>query len=351
MVLRTMGFFATRKKKSDNIKTLSEAEIQQRLYGHLRIPGAAVEDSAFTRRRPAAESSKDLFRKSQASAETSKAQESLAAQKTISTGIPAEPARPKAGRSDSVPAADLSPKPKPKIRKNPLAPIPGILLVFLKSVLFVSLTTLFKLAGSVLRFFISIDFRKPQIQKIASTLGAAAFVALLFLGTHFLNVRREAAMKSPHHKTFAKPAAKTSETIPPGASNRSAEISVEELAIAAKSKAELHPPAGGISAAADAPVSRPIATLKSSAAQGTYSIQLATFAAREDADRLVTKLRDQDADAFIKELDRPGGGTYYCVFVGHYKDFREGEEGLARFKKKSLAKPFLDAFVRALKTE
>ncbi len=347
MVLPTMGFFATRKKKPDNVKTLSETEIQQRLYGHLRIPSTTVEDSTFTHRRPA-EPSKDFFQKSQSLSETSKTQESAVAQKTMSTGIPAGPTRSRAGWTDSASATQASFKPKREARKNPLAAFPGALLVFFKRILFVSLSALFKLAGSVFRLFISIDFRKPQVQKIASTLGAAAFVGLLFLSTHYLNVGREAAMKSPHPKTtpeivkrkvpFAphvKPVAKAPEAVSAADSSRVAEV-----------------PAAVLPADTEAPVSPPAAVAKPKPAeQGAYSIQIATFAGPEDAGRLVAKLRAQDADAFIKELDRPGGRTYYCVFVGHYKDFREGEESLSRFKKKSLAKPFLDAFVRVLKPE
>ncbi len=82
-----------------------------------------------------------------------------------------------------------------------------------------------------------------------------------------------------------------------------------------------------------------------------YSIQIATFAGPEDAGRLAAKLKDENADAFVRQLERPGGKIYYCVFVGHYKDFRTAEENLSQFKKKSFAKPFQDAFARALKTE
>ena len=362
-----MGFFGTKKKKPENVKTLSETEIQQRLYGHLRVPSSKVEDpeshtarpSSFTVRRPL-ESSKDFSSKSQTVSETLKTPEvSTASKQAPAAGVTVKSSQPKSTWSDTSSAANAPVKSKKEIRKNPLAGVPGALLAFLKSVSFFLLTTLFKLTASIFRFFTSIDFRKPQVKRAASTLGAAAFVALLFLSTHFLNVGREAAMKSPHPKSASEVVRKK---VPFAQSKRVEEVS-QEAAVPApkedsqdivspdepargesKRKMETHP-AGEETPAA------PAGAKPKFVEHGAYSIQIATFAAREDAGRLVSKLRIQDADAFIRELERPGGRTYYCVFVGHYKSFLEAEESLSQFRKKPLAKPFLDAFARALKPE
>lgn len=348
-----MGFFGTKKKKPDHVKTLSETEIQQRLYGHLRVPSSAVEDpeshasrqSSFTVRRPL-ESSKDFFPKSQTTAETLKAPDISGTQKPAASGATVRTSQSKSAWSDSSSNPAPAVKPKKEIRKNPLAGVPGALLAFLKSVSFLFLTTLFKLTGAIFHFFISIDFRKPQVKRAASTIGAVAFVAFLFLSTHFLNVQREAAMKSPHPKTAPEVVRKK---VPFAQAKPASEVSQETVPMSPEDSAELHL-AAALPAAERTPADSSVARPKSPE-QGAYSIQIATFAAQEDAERLVEKLRSQDAAAFIKELERPGGRTYYCVFVGHYKNFREAEESLAQFKRKPLAKPFLDAFVRALKTE
>lgn len=347
--LQTMGFFGTKKKKSDNVKTLTETEIQQRLYGHLRVPSTAVEDfgseaappqspSSFAIRRPS-DPSKDLFvhKTPQATSE-----------KTGSGAIAAGPLGQKGSWSESSPAINTSFQNKGKAEKakNPFVPVLRLIGGFAKNALSFLLMAVFKLIEAIFRFFIAIDFRKPQVKRIASALGAVGFIGLLLLGTYFLNVQREAAMKSPHRKSFAPYVQKE---IPAADSASSVAKPVEntDSTGAADHSAPVPPPQEGTQ-----PAEPSVKTPKAKTAeQGVYSIQIATFAGPEDAGRLVAKLREQDADAFVKQLERPGGKTYYCVFVGHYKDPSEAEENLGRFKKKALAKPFQDAFVRALRAE
>ena len=122
-----MGFFSTKKKKAENVKTLTETEIQQRLYGHLRVPSTAVEDSgietarqtSFTPRRPT-EPSKDLFNPNKAAhpaTETSKAQEASGTQKTISSNVAAGVPPQRGGWNDSSSHASASFS-KTKIQKQ-----------------------------------------------------------------------------------------------------------------------------------------------------------------------------------------------------------------------------------------
>ena len=324
-----MNLFGVKNKKSDNnVRPLTETEIQKRLYGHLRSPSTTVDDlgspaprqttvSSSTVKRPA-ETSKDPFHsKTDSSLDTFKKQSEST--RTVQ---------------------EKKVKPQRSARRPNLffAALRAVLNVS-KSVLFFILTIFFRALAAILKFIFSIDFRKPRVRRAATFLGAAAFIGALFVSTNLLNVKREAAMKFPIHRRFVnKPAKKL---IAQPAQNPSGEAAPNP------STSNVVPP----SPQDVVSPSVPTAANSKLASPSSYSIQIATFATREDAGRLVEKLKEQNAEAFIKSLERPGGRTYYCVFVGRYKTSREAEESLAQFKKKTLAKPFQDAFIRVLKAE
>ena len=178
--------------------------------------------------------------------------------------------------------------------------------------------------GEVLRrltvFFTSLDFRKPNVRLAAYWLGAFAFLGLLFLSIHHLNIKREGAMKNaPRH------------------------LRVKAVAVPAPAPVETkkETPAE--------PVPAPVPETQIPAAElGTYAIQVATFAAPEDARHLVSRLGQGQFSSFVKPLSRAGGKVYYCVFIGRFKTFRHAQKQLEVFRRTPDGQSFKDAFVRSL---
>jgi cell division septation protein DedD len=84
----------------------------------------------------------------------------------------------------------------------------------------------------------------------------------------------------------------------------------------------------GLSAAFDK------ATGKADAA-GAFTLQLASFPTKWEAEKLVGKLAAKGLSAFVVEADLPNKGHVFRVRVGNYPTRAEAEEGLKNFKKKS----------------
>jgi len=53
---------------------------------------------------------------------------------------------------------------------------------------------------------------------------------------------------------------------------------------------------------------------------GQFTIQIASFSSKEDADRLALKLTDHGHAAFVVAVEIPNKGTWYRVRVGKYQD-------------------------------
>ena len=53
---------------------------------------------------------------------------------------------------------------------------------------------------------------------------------------------------------------------------------------------------------------------------GKYAIQVGSFQQKEDAERLMARLKQGGHDAYIVLVNIPNRGTWYRVWVGHYPD-------------------------------
>ncbi len=352
-----MGLFGIKKSGAD-LKTLSENEIQQRLYGHLRPPrtglparpAQAVKPLTVSEPKPAikqapvtspslapnpakpSEDTKDLFRFS-AQPETEK--KSLAAERPVRTERPSVPANP-------VPKIAAN-------KKNTFKPVLDFisqkLLPFLGKALKAVFMPVFQLIAALIgwtvQFFLKIDYRDVRVRRTFYwTLGIGVF-ALMLVSIHVLNMKREFAMKHMPKVVYSKQTSKKKvKPVPPPVVTPAAETS------ASTSTGEAVSAAPGSEQTVSGSDSTPAAAVETP--QKGYVIQIATFASQTDAQKLVDRLRQDQWACFAKPLVRPGGKTYYCVFLGAFKSYPEAEGKLADFKKKDISKPFQDAFIRTL---
>ena len=72
-------------------------------------------------------------------------------------------------------------------------------------------------------------------------------------------------------------------------------------------------------------VSRP----DSSTGQGTYTVQVATFAEKTDAEKYVAELKRQSLSAFQWEIYLPNQGPLHRICIGNFNTLREAQ-GVAR---------------------
>ncbi len=76
---------------------------------------------------------------------------------------------------------------------------------------------------------------------------------------------------------------------------------------------------------------------------GSYTIQLASFPEKGDADSLVEDLQGKKYDAYLLHVAIPGKGSFYRVRVGHYKDLDQAEK--ARRILQAREGKFFDAWI------
>jgi len=164
----------------------------------------------------------------------------------------------------------------------------------------------------------------------------AGIVIALFLGIHTLNIYRATAMKNP--KLVA---------VPPRASE----------APAGPNETRPETEAGPSSAPVLSRASRRTRTLSQKSPLGIahapapkkpYVIQVATYAAPWDAQRLSDQMTQAGFQSFVQSATRSGGRTFYLVFLGRYGTSQEAEAQIKEFRNKSIAKDFPDSFVRVL---
>ena len=384
-----MGLFGNKKKGNESLHTLSEKEIQARLYGTFRNPQATASDVPMTAppaaksspnggyaqefSRPAVKNSKPetMMNRSSLPAVDPESEKDLfkMSQSVQSSGL-----SNKVQPGDTVPSFSKetsqftpAPKPAPKAPSFPVGAWVSAAARLFRGFVLKTLAALGWALRSLFRLVLAIDFRKPLVRRFAYGVGIFALLAFLFGSIQSLNGKREAAMKNPPKPAVrkihasapkqAKAAAskkqeqkKTVEAQKTPASETPQNTADSKASAAKTSKKESKPATDGkaVETKDSNPAAVPAAVGPAPSSQGNYSIQIATFAAREDAEKLTSALTAQQFETFIKPLNRPGGRVYYCVFVGHYPSSAEGEKKLEDFKKKDVAKPFQDAFVRSV---
>lgn len=361
-----MGFFSLSKKERD-VKTLSEKEIQLRLYGHLRSPHPASHDrAAVAHTKPihpvvhgpqirVPEEGKSL-----ASKTASVGAENFADSKTIpaskrmpesdfflnpqvpvyqhsKTIVSASKSRGKASDSHS----DTSPSGKSSRGFLNAAAhvffsrfIPAFL-GMMKAVLMFIFQIVAAVLGAVSGVLLKVDFKNPRMRRIFSWTLAVGILLFLFAAIHILNLRREVAMKQPKKVSSIQVVKKKKAPEPPPQTS-STVLSDEASSLSS------------VSSVAKASSSPSLESSSRITPQKGQVIQIATFAILSDAEKLVAKFQEDGSKSFAKPLIRPGGKTYYCVFLGPFPTYQEAESQLTRFKKKEISKPFQDAFIRSL---
>lgn len=160
-------------------------------------------------------------------------------------------------------------------------------------------------------------------------------IFLLLISVHFLNVRHEAAMKLPR---LSRPA----RSLP-----KNTEPAVNFLVTTAKEAIVGSSPLSPVSKTGEEQSVAPASIINDSE-RLPFVIQVCTYAAEEDATRLVERVHRENLSAFVKKSKRAGGKTYYSVFVGRFKDYSEAQKILAQFRKKEISRNFQDAFIRTL---
>lgn len=346
-------------KKPGDMKTLSEKEIQVKLYGHLRSPHAGATHDAAVITLPKAQprpaivhpQSQTLTRDERKNVTISSTGETTGAPRPSymtpkPKEEPAEAARPKAMNKPFQ-----STKPKAAAFTKFASAAAGKILPAVWAVVKAALTFIAQLLvaaiGMITQIFLKIDFKNPRVRRVFSWTFGIGLLAFVLVGIHMLNVKREFAMKHPNRTVSVKPKPRAKAQIP---NQVTSQTLISESAAETASERALTAAESAITAAtAPSAVTAPAATSETPVvSQKGQVIQIATFAAQTDAEKLVERLKADGWKCFVKPLVRPGGKTYYCVFLGAYKTSQEAETKLAAFKKKEIAKPFQDAFIRSL---
>jgi len=157
-----------------------------------------------------------------------------------------------------------------------------------------------------------------RVEKIPARWGVGFFsVVLVFLAIHALNAYRTQAMKVPRPAPEAAP--------------------LEPVVSEAREEINLPPP-----------VLKPVAAIPLKPPKKPYAIQVATYAAQRDAQRLAEQMKEAGFSAFIQPSSRPNGKTFYLVFLGRFATFREAEAKFKEFHRNPLAGDFEDSFIRML---
>jgi cell division septation protein DedD len=74
---------------------------------------------------------------------------------------------------------------------------------------------------------------------------------------------------------------------------------------------------------------------------GAYTINIASFRQRENAERYVAELKQMGVDAFDWEVDLPGKGKWYRVSVGGFSTRQEAEDYASGLKQKGISDIFI----------
>lgn len=163
--------------------------------------------------------------------------------------------------------------------------------------------------------------KKISNRKVMTWVAAVGFLTFVFWGIHSLNSKREKFMTSPVKKVEKKKEA------PAQTPDVPSQALVNTIST----------PASSISAP------------KEIASKGNYVIQVATYASLDDANKLVEQFTQQNFRSFIKSFQRNAAGRiYHSVYMGRFAEYSQAETQLEKFRKSKISEPFQDAFIRSL---
>ena len=377
-----------KKKKGSGLRTLSEREIQDKLYGAYRAPLGSAGQSTEVKSKPGAavsieEPSKktaaDLFKSPSFQPAAGASKNDLFIKSPANPDLVRELKKEtKAGdyRSGVSEWADEDNSAAAKARheswreQRKVNRGEGVLQKQMGKALAQTAKTL---AGGIAGFFAilfggiaalagSMDLKDAKTRQILYWICGLGFLLMALAGINLLNVTREAAMKMPHKKAVqpvetreapvsvaqpqesptAKSSAKSAanDGLYSGPLSKAVSDKPPKATIEKKQTAK-PPPQAEARPASEEPKNE-------DAVRQGYAIQVATYALQADADSLAGQFRRRQFPSFVKGLNRPAGRIYYCVFIGPFQDYAEAEKEIDFFKKKEFSRPFQDAFIRSL---
>jgi len=332
-----MGFFSKRKNAETSSSVLSESEIQKKLYGefsdetsrvvigdreHFKVPGtsslplkesSSEKDTAF-----------DLF----------SVQKDLLSEQGFSSRQVSPELKPADPASRYVPLHDFEKKPissaSASSSSDSHARFPYNRPQENKWALSLDLLKGFsEKTGEMFRFLI--DPKQVALRRVFYWGVAVLVVFFLFWGVNALNSQREEAMRA-RYKIPGEPApVKIQDVVP----------AVVPPQVVTERPVVITP----------APVKSPKVPVSVASAAvpagGTYVVQVATYAVKQDADQIVNSFRRAGLRAFVKEGTRSSGRLYYLVLLGGFRTEAEAQAQLLKFRTKEVARPFQDAFVKS----
>lgn len=336
-----MLFSSKKDKKAGSSKRLTEAEIKRKLYGDYETESGGSHSSSHEVKMSGPAFESEVVKKSEADMRTH-----IAASALNGGVVPQSAPRP----AFSAPKISSEPKRNAAAQdwKPAVAQASKVTLGFLAGILWKLGTYCMKALDFVLRL---LDPRKPQARRLLYSIIACVLVAALFVGVFRLNSQRKKAMLGELPKPVSSAAVSVSSqdaspisapSVSTGEANAT-EASLKEESQEMILKALENSSAVSSTAEVIAPVSEAVA--------GKYVIQVATYAASEDAARIMDSLKQAGFEAFFKKQIRNSTGhTFFTVYLGRYQSYSDAQEFLTKFRKASVARPFQDAFIRTLES-
>lgn len=308
-------FLFLKKKKEESLRPLSERDIQEKLYGHIRKKSPAEDSITVSTEQPA--TFNELF---------SPAVSEVPPAVKPADRIP-EPARP-AERPGKVTVERVKrPRPEFKMPAWPRLTLPKL------SIPKITLPNIawpkFTMPKPTLP-----RFKKPRwIEKIEQ-IPLPMIAAGLLIAVLLLVVSRAIAQG----------------VFKGGSGFRLIKVVRPETPQPRESREAVPAPAAApaVAEVPAAPVRRvPPAVPQPPAGQKKfYTIQVIVYEDAVHAEAMIGRLKERKLDAFYRSIKTSRGKERFQVFVGHYKDYAEAQNHLGRYKKSGQLQDFTDSFVR-----
>ncbi|HOW59422.1 MAG TPA: SPOR domain-containing protein [Candidatus Omnitrophota bacterium] len=345
-----MAFFIKKKLKNSQISTLSESEIQKKLYGEFNAGDSEFATNERGSVKPSGVEPSFLKNdlKRQDEKEKAKAAPDLfnVSQDNIANAIPAKTSTPESKsveiKPPYVPPRDFD---KKAVLSNSPKESIGVPKVYAHrlgekgrtdGVLFFE-----KIKVGFLEFFSQFSNYKHLVsKKLLFSSAVILVVVMLFWSVSVLNSQREEAMKGRYRLAEASRKITTNHV----------EANVSTQAAAAPLGNQVTKPREVVITPVQMrrtdPSETKSETNRPNNEGGHYVIQVVTYPSIEDAQKVVDALKRDNLKAFLKENKRPSGRVFYIVMIGGFSTETEAQAQLLKFRAKEIARPFQDAFVK-----
>ncbi len=335
-----MGLFRNKNKSVFVQSTMSEAEIQRKLYGEfvpqttpaifdvtrdVRKKEPTVLKPQISSADPKTAVSDDLFsRTKEVSVDENEEKEPV----SLKTQLKIENKKIVVGASSSEyldPYARFKQKAEERYKRN------GFLETI--KIIFVGVLGFFQAFG---------ESQNAKLRKTIYAILAVLCVTGLFFAINSLNAKREAAMSIRYETPSSAPRKSAGVSLSVSSSVTTDYGDIGESPISLPSAIQEN-------AGTTSKTSAVVGAESPAAVKNTYVIQVVTYPTKADADRIVSNFRKEGLKAYVKENVRPSGRVFYLVLLGGFKSEPEAQAQLLKFRKMEIARPFQDAFVKSSK--